>query len=118
MVFDPIPQSLPVHSFGSLPQPPTSPLFNKHMFSGPISMEQRANIVVSFRALFNRNRALFMIHRALFNRFVALFNKHMFSGPICMEQRANTVVSFRALFVKYTARFRRCRALCMIHRAL
>jgi len=26
MVLDPIPQSLPVHFFGSRPQPPTSPL--------------------------------------------------------------------------------------------
>jgi len=42
-------------------------LSNKHMFSGPICMEQRA-----YLALFNRNRALFMIHRALFNRLVAL----------------------------------------------
>jgi len=41
MVLDPIPRSLPVHFFGSRPQPPTSPLKVEYLKLGTIEMLTR-----------------------------------------------------------------------------
>ena len=50
MVLDPIPQSLPVHFFGSRPQPPTSRIFHLSSFSSS-GLFYGSLLYVSFRIL-------------------------------------------------------------------
>ena len=86
MVLDPIPQSLPVHFFGSRPQPPTSPCVAKCLLQISHVAHMTSRIRINSRLTSHSTRA----NPALSSRKVALclinfFLINFFNVGFCMR---------------------------------
>ena len=107
MVLDPIPQSLPVHFFGSRPQPPTSQtglflkyiggfpacigLFNDSFESAQASLDNKSCawrptcnsslqcrlIFSEYKGLFQQDIGLFLLCIGLFSEYIGLFLQYI-----------------------------------------